>query len=63
MCHSFIWKPRLMMVRYIYVKGKRLPRKGNTMEKLLCPSMMCANFSNLEKEVKELVEAGVDSFI
>lgn len=32
------------------------------MEKLLCPSMMCANFGNLEKEVKELEEAGVDMF-
>ena len=26
------------------------------MEKLLCPSMMCANFGNLEKEIKELEE-------
>lgn len=28
----------------------------------LCASMMCANFGNLEKEVKELDEAGIDSF-
>ena len=26
------------------------------MEKLLCPSMMCAQFGNLEKEVKDLEE-------
>lgn len=32
------------------------------MEKLLCPSMMCANFGNLEKEVKDLEEAGIDIF-
>lgn len=32
------------------------------MEKLLCPSMMCANFANLEKEVKDLDEAGIDIF-
>lgn len=32
------------------------------MEKLLCPSMMCAHFGNLEKEVNELDEAGVDIF-
>lgn len=31
-------------------------------EKLLLPSMMCADFSNLEKEVNDLKEAGVDSF-
>lgn len=29
---------------------------------LLCPSMMCANFSNLEKEVRNLEEAGTDIF-
>lgn len=32
------------------------------MERLLCPSMMCANFANLEKEVTALEEAGVDIF-
>lgn len=32
------------------------------MKKLLCPSMMCANFGNLEKEVRELEEAGADLF-
>lgn len=32
------------------------------MEKLLCPSMMCANFGNLEKEIKDLEEAGIDIF-
>lgn len=32
------------------------------MEKLLCPSMMCANFSHLEKEVKDLEAAGIDIF-
>ncbi|WP_329736523.1 ribulose-phosphate 3-epimerase [Catenibacterium mitsuokai] len=32
------------------------------MEKLLCPSMMCANFGHLETEVKELVDAGIDIF-
>ena len=28
----------------------------------LTASMMCANFGNLEKEVKELEAAGIDSF-
>ena len=32
------------------------------MEKLLCPSMMCANYGNLEKEVQDLIDAGVDIF-
>lgn len=30
--------------------------------KLLCPSMMCADFSNLENEVKSLDQAGIDIF-
>lgn len=32
------------------------------MGKLLCPSMMCANFGNLEKEIRELEEGGIDIF-
>ena len=32
------------------------------MERLLCPSMMCADFGNLENEVKALEEAGADIF-
>ncbi|MGT2923836.1 ribulose-phosphate 3-epimerase [Streptococcus caviae] len=32
------------------------------MEKLLCPSMMCADFDTLKKEVTELDLAGADSF-
>lgn len=32
------------------------------MEKLLCPSMMCANYSNLAQEVKSLEAAGIDIF-
>ena len=32
------------------------------MAKLLCPSMMCADFSNLEKETQELDQAGIDIF-
>lgn len=32
------------------------------MSKLLCPSMMCANFGNLEKEIKELEAGGIDIF-
>lgn len=32
------------------------------MEKLLCPSMMCANFANLEKEVHDLEKGGIDIF-
>ena len=32
------------------------------MEKLLCPSMMCANYGNLEKEIKDLEEGGIDIF-
>lgn len=30
--------------------------------KLICPSMMCADFSNLKQEVENLVEAGIDIF-
>lgn len=32
------------------------------MKKLMCPSMMCADFGNLEKEVQLLDEAGIDIF-
>lgn len=32
------------------------------MEVLLCPSMMCANYGTLMKEVKELDKAGIDIF-
>lgn len=32
------------------------------MEKLLCPSMMCANYDNLKEEVSKLDEANVDIF-
>lgn len=32
------------------------------MEKLLCPSMMCADYSRLEDSVRELEEAGIDIF-
>lgn len=32
------------------------------MEKLLCPSMMCANFANLQAEMEELERAGSDIF-
>lgn len=30
--------------------------------KLLCPSMMCANFVNLEEEIRELERANIDIF-
>lgn len=32
------------------------------MDKLLCPSMMCADFSNLKKDTEELDQAGTDIF-
>lgn len=32
------------------------------MEKLLCPSMMCADYGNLRKEVEALDQAGTDIF-
>lgn len=32
------------------------------MKRLLCPSMMCADFSNLQKEVEELDNSGADIF-
>ena len=32
------------------------------MKKLLCPSMMCADFSNLERDTRDLDKAGVDIF-
>ena len=28
------------------------------MEKLLCPSMMCANFASLQKEIEDLTQKG-----
>ena len=46
------------------LRKKACTKKGEqiTMEKLLCPSMMCANFGNLAKEVQDLEQAGVDIF-
>lgn len=32
------------------------------MDKLLCPSMMCADYGRLAEEIKALDEAGVDIF-
>lgn len=32
------------------------------MKKMLCPSMMCADFAHLEQEIKELEDAGADIF-
>ena len=32
------------------------------MEKLLCSSMMCANFASLQKEIEDLEEGGIDIF-
>jgi len=32
------------------------------MNKILCPSMMCAEFGNLENEIRALEEAGIDIF-
>lgn len=32
------------------------------MKKLICPSLMCADFTNIKKEVTELDKAGVDIF-
>lgn len=48
-------------VNSLYHRIMKEERK-NIMEKLLCPSMMCANYRNLEKEVNDLIEAGVDIF-
>ena len=44
-------------VNVLYHRIMKEERK-NIMEKLLCPSMMCANYRNLEKEVNDLIEAG-----
>ena len=32
------------------------------MHKILCPSMMCADFGNLDNEIKELEQSGIDIF-
>ena len=32
------------------------------MEKLLCPSMMCAHFGNLKEEIDNLEKSGIDIF-
>jgi ribulose-phosphate 3-epimerase len=41
----------------------KVPDEGGKMtERLLCPSMMCADFATLEQETRLLEEAGVDIF-
>lgn len=42
--------------------GNRYRKGGVVLEKLLCPSMMCADFGHLEKETRILEQAGVDIF-
>lgn len=32
------------------------------MNKILCPSMMCADFGNLKNKIKELEQSGIDIF-
>ena len=32
------------------------------MEKLLCPSMMCADFASLKTEIENLEKGGIDIF-
>ena len=32
------------------------------MEKLLCPSMMCADFASLKTEIENLEKVGIDIF-
>lgn len=32
------------------------------MKTLLCPSMMCADFGNIKREIEELEQAGADVF-
>ena len=42
-----------------------LNKKGKDdfiMKKLLCASMMCAHFGNLEEEIKLLEKSGIDIF-
>lgn len=53
-----VFRKRCKRLHYRIIKEER----KNIMEKLLCPSMMCANYRNLEKEVNDLIVAGVDIF-
>ncbi len=41
---------------------KRFRKKGEHMDRLLCASMMCADYGQLRQEVQSLEEAGVDIF-
>ena len=36
--------------------------KEEAMEKLLCPSMMCADFGALKREMEALEKAGIDLY-
>ena len=54
-------KAKVEIPLFIVQRVNVLPRRV-IVEKLLCPSMMCANFENLGKEVKDLEEAGFDIF-
>lgn len=52
--------------RFLLMNSESLHRKdrkaGNIMDFELTASMMCANYGNLEKEVKDLEAGGIDSF-
>jgi ribulose-phosphate 3-epimerase len=50
------------MCNEIYSKQENVFKKNDKMKFMLTASMMCANYGNLEKEVRELEEGGIDSF-
>lgn len=45
-----------------FLKYQEKPERKITMQFELMASMMCANYGNLEKEVRDLEEGGIDSF-
>ena len=60
------WKNQILIGGvYKHLQGlcaKQPNRKEDTMKFELTASMMCANYGNLEKEVRELEAGGIDSF-
>ena len=48
--------------KYLKLIELHSTERRSKMEKLLCPSMMCANYGNLGEEVEKLEEAGADIF-
>lgn len=54
---------KILNVKFIFEKTiVQKDKETDNMNKLLCPSMMCANLANIQAEVTNLIKAKIDIF-